>query len=311
MKISNKAFAAVISAAMLAQTLIPCVFADTAAAVAYTFDTQTVGVADGTITVSGIPQDASKVRLYWGSDATTALADYSDIKIYTTAETVAYNEEALTISDGAFSYTVEGNRYIPENAKYIIAEITNADSTVTTVSQPLTNKGFSDDDMLYSMFWISDVHMRWLDYTDTNKKIKAFRTMRNIADSDGEKFKGVIINGDIADSAEEFQYHFMEDVIEKTMNDDYPVYFNEGNHDGSDYGAAGTNAFIAAREYRFDKLEEMGYTFNHTDKWSYDTYIDGQHYIFFATPYGDSYAIGDSQYEWLEAKLSERKKKYG
>ena len=302
MKILNKAFAAVISVAMLVQTLMPCVLADAALAVDYTFTTQTEGIADGTITVSGIPEDASKVRLYWGSDATTALSDYSDIKIYTTSETVEYNEEALTLSNGAFSYTVEGNRYIPENAKYIIAEITNADNTVTTVSQPLTNTGFADDDMLYSMFWISDVHMRWLDYTDNNQKIEAFRTMRNIADSDGTKFKGVIINGDMADTAKDYEYGLLEDLIQNTMADDYPVYYNIGNHDTAGYG---DEDCIDALNLRFEELADMEYTFDKTDEWSYDTYIGGQHYIFFATPYGASYTIGDAQYEWLEAKLSE------
>jgi len=300
----NKIFAAVISAAMLAQTFIPCVLAETSAAVAYTFDTQTAGIADGTITVSGIPADATKVRLYWGSDATTALSDYSDIKTYTSAETVAYYAEALALTDGALSYEVEGSRYIPENANYIIAEITNADGTLTTVSQELANKGFGDDNMLYSMFWTSDTHMRWVSYKDSENQSKAFNVMRDIADKDGSKFKGVIINGDIADSAKDYEYGLMEQLIDKTLANDYPVYYNEGNHDGPDSSAGMTN-FVNARDYRFEKLKAMGYTFNHTDKWSYDTYIGGQHYIFFATPYGSSYTIGDAQYEWLEAKLSE------
>ena len=304
-KKSKKFFAAIISATMLAQTLIPCVLADAAPAVAYTFDTQTAGIADGTITLSGIPEDASKVRLYWGSDATTALSDCSDIKIYTSSETVAYNEEALSLTEGSLTYTVEGSRYIPQNAKYIIAEITNADGTLTNVSQELTNTGFSDGDMLYSMFWISDVHIRWLSSSDTSSQSKAFKIMREMADADGDKFKGVIMNGDLANASYDFEWGLLAKMIDKHFADDYPVYYNIGNHDQYELD----NAKAAFDQY-FDKMEGMGYTFSKTDKWSYDTYIGGQHYIFWATPNNWSgtykeWAAGESDYEWLEEKLSE------
>jgi len=302
MKTINKIFSAVIAAVMLSQLFVVNTFAETSAAVSYEFSSETAGVADGVITVSGIPADASYVKLSWGSDENNVLEGYSPIKLYTSSADVAYNEEALSLSDGNLSYTVEGSRYMPGEAKYIIAEIINADGTVTVVNQKIEKSGFDESDMLYSMFWISDTHSRWISYKESSNLNKGFRIMRAIADKDGEKFKGVIINGDMADSSKDYEYGILENIIDNTMEDDYPVYYNVGNHDLVMYGSEN---YVSATDIRFDKLADMGYTFDKTDEWSYDTYIEGQHYIFLASPVSSSYELSTAQYEWLEAKLSE------
>ena len=305
MKSFHKIFATAVAATVISQSFAMCVLADTVASVSYEFSTDSVGIADGTITVSGIPSDAAYVKLYWGGSENTPLEAYSPIKNYTSSETVDHHENALELTDGSISYTVEGNRYLPSEAKYIIAEITNADGTLTTVSQELTNTGFSEDDDHYSMFWVSDVHIRWLSWKEASNQSKAFKIMRQVADKDGEKFKGVIMNGDLANSSYDYEWGLLAEMIDKHFGDDYPVYYNIGNHDQYELD----NAKTAFNNY-FDKMDGMGYTFEKTDEWSYDTYINGHHYIFWATPYNwpgsyKDWTISQSQYEWLEAKLSE------
>jgi len=305
MKIINKLFAAVIAATMMANCVMICALAEGSPEISYQFNSLTPGIADGVITVSGVPADALAVKLSWGSNENTPLENYSPIKNYVKADTIAYNENALEITDGTLSYTVEGNRYLPENAEYIIAEITNADGTVNMLSSQLENSGFSEDEMLYSMFWVSDVHIRWISYKSSSNQSKAFSIMRQIADEDGKKFKGIIMNGDLSNSSSDVEWGLLDKMIDNTFGKDYPVYYNIGNHDQYELD----NAKAAFDEY-FDKMENMGYTFEKTNKWSYDTYINGQHYIFWATPNNFSgtyknWAADEDDYEWLEAKLSE------
>lgn len=294
----KKLFAALLSLSIMASSF--AVFADGDVALNYDFTTANAGVADGTVTISNIPANTTAVRLYWADATGTKLATYNAIKEYTQWDSnYAYNRLATDIT-----YEIAGSRLVPEGAKSLIAEITNAGgTTVKKVDIPATNQ-FPAGEERYSMIWVSDVHASYTSYQESSNQSVAFAKMKKIADGVGSKFKGVVANGDLANVGAEYEYAFLEEIYEKN-NITFPIYYNTGNHDTAMYGF--DNCYNAVK-VRWDKLKAQGINIERTDKWSYDTYIDGDHYIFLSLPYEGAYGLSAAQVEWLETKISEDEK---
>lgn len=289
--------------------------------ISYTFANDKDGDADGTVTISGI--DASlqssitNINLYWGKNATVKMDNYYNIANYTvegyTSSNGDYDATALDYKNNSITYTFKNGRLIPEGVTHVIADVKTADSTKQISFEIPVAKRLNADKskMQYNMVWASDYHAEntsILSGSEQRKGVEDFVRMAAMGREVGsDKFKGVIFNGDISNSSIDYEYAIIEQIMEEN-NVDFPVYYTTGNHDTAvtinnvvtDVSAEAAKAM----KVRFDKLEkQFGLTFDHSDPWSYETYINGHHYIFLSTPYITSYALTGSQALWLEEKL--------
>lgn len=297
----------------------------------YTPSTTLNGNADGTITISGITTELqstiTNINLYWGKNATDKLDNYYNIANYTvegfTKTNKDYDATLLSYAgDGSITYTFTNNRLIPEGATHIIAEviatITNDDATTSTETQylnveiPDANKfSANKSDMLYNMVWASDYHAVNSSIRSGSEQRKGIEDFVRLAaigrEAGADKFKGVIFNGDISNSSVGYEYAVIEQIIEEN-NVDFPIYYTTGNHDTA-VTVSGTVYDVSeeakkALGVRFEKLEkQFGLTFDHSDPWSYETYIGGHHYILLSSPYVTNYTFSNAQAKWLEEKL--------
>ena len=260
------------------------------------------GIADGTITLNVEDStDITSVKLWWGSSESEKLAQYDAIKNYTTAETLKSKETALVFADNALSYEISGSRLVPDGATHIIAEITKNDASTQAVAAPIPAENkFVDEGYLYSMLVLSDVHVAVDSVFSNSRQNVAFANLKSFLENADKKPEAMIINGDMADTSKDYEYATLEEIIAKNI--DIPVYYNTGNHDTSNYGYENC---VAAMDYRFEQLKKQGYEVTRDDKWSYDVWVKGQHHIFLAYPYGDSWGISDKQKKWLEESIEE------
>ncbi len=270
---------------------VPCASAAEGDVLSYVFEDQSAPyVADGTVTLAlGNRGDLTGAALYWGSDSQTKLEGYAAIKSYVP-------------SGSDITYTIDGDKFIPEGANYLIAELTTANGAELVSVELPAEKKFIENDNFYSMFWASDIHSAYTSYNESY----GFDKMAQVAANDEGKCKGLILNGDLADTGKAYEYSFLEDGID-TYLDGIAVYYNTGNHDVANFDEK--NCYEAMK-VRFNKLSAENYPFERTDKWSYDAYINGQHYIFLSTPYGEDgdYALSDAQAAWLENEIAESEK---
>lgn len=261
--------------------------------------------------------------MYWGESETTALTDYVNIRTYTVIGANAeYNDAGKEIVSAATNYshsrlsdayvgdtftcTFTNKMRIPYGATHLIVEvITDAETKTLTKAIPENKLTDSKENMLYSMIWASDIHFDKASALSSSNARKAISDAVNLSNIDGNKFKGMILNGDIANSAKSYQY----DMAEEFYNEygvDFPVYYASGNHDIQMY-SNGNNTYeecAKAMDIRFGKLEsDFGLTFDKDDPWCYETTIGGQHYIFFATPHYSTYGLTEKHAKWLEEKL--------
>lgn len=286
----------------------------------YSFANEKDGDADGTITISGITAelqtDITNVDIYWGKNATEKMDNYYNLANYTvdgfTKANADYDATELVYDNETLTYTLKNARLIPEGATHVIADVTTANSGTTKLVYEIpASKRLSADksEMLYNMIWASDFHAENTAYKENSHSslgIKDFVRLAAMGREVGaDKFKGLIFNGDIANSAIDYEYALIEDSFVK-YGVDFPVYYLSGNHDTAMFsnGVSEWDECAKAFDVRFKKLEEdFGLTFDRSDPWSYETTIEGQHYIFLATPYKTDYTLSASQAKWLEEKL--------
>ena len=308
--------------------------------ISYAFANDKDGDADGTVTISGIDAtlqaSITNINLYWGKSAVEKLDNYYNIANYTvegyTTANADWDSTKLSYENDSITYTFKNGRLIPEGATHVIAQIqethqeqngvdkdnkpvyvTVLDNEVYKSIEIPAAKRLSADksEMLYNMVWASDYHAEntsILSGSEQRKGVEDFVRMAAMGREVGaDKFKGVIFNGDISNSSIDYEYAIIEQIMEENRVD-FPVYYTTGNHDTAvtinnvvtDVSAEAAKAM----KVRFDKLEDQfGLTFDHSDPWSYETYINGHHYIFLSTPYITSYALTGSQALWLEEKL--------
>ena len=287
----------------------------------YNFVNDKDGDADGALTISGITSDLqsaiTNIDIYWGKNATEKFDNYYNIANYTvegyTSDNADYDATKLAYENNSITYTFKNGRLIPEGVTHVIADVKTADSTKQISFEIPSAKRLNADKskMQYNMVWASDYHAEntsILSGSEQRKGVEDFVRMAAMGREVGaDKFKGVIFNGDISNSSIDYEYAIIEQIMEE--NDvDFPIYYTTGNHDTAvtinnvvtDVSAEAAKAM----KVRFDKLEDQfGLTFDHSDPWSYETYINGHHYIFLSTPYVTSYALTGSQALWLEEKL--------
>ena len=292
----------------------------------YTFaDGSAKGVADGTVTISGITSDLqsaiTNVNIYWGKSSTEALDGYYNLKYYTvlgyykedgkTVDETAANSKntKLAYADEALTYVLSGNMAIPNGATHLIAEVVTADTTKSLSVEIPEEKLFNhtSENLKYAMIWGSDIHLKKDSALSGSRARKAVQGAVAVSDLYGDKFKGMIINGDIADTAKDYEYSMAEQFY-RDYGVDFPIYYSNGNHDTIMF-SNGVNKYDEcekAMQYRFDKLEkDFGITFDSADFWSYETTIGGHHYIFFASPLRDlGVNLTDARKAWLEEKIS-------
>ncbi len=284
----------------------------------YTFENDTKGTADGTITITGVTSELqsaiTNINIYWGKNSAEILDDYYNLKYYTVAGPTTGKSETgkdtkLKYIGETFTCVLSGSLAIPNDATHLIADVVTADATrKLSVEIPGEKRlNLTSGDLKYSMIWGSDIHFRKQSALPTSVTRKAVQGAVAVSDIYGNKFKGMIINGDIADTAKNYEYAMAEQFFEE-YNVDFPVYYANGNHDTLTY-SNGTSTYQEcekAMAYRFEKLEkDFGLTFEHDDPWSYETTIGGHHYIFFATPYYNrGVQLTDARKAWLEEKIS-------
>lgn len=285
----------------------------------YSFVNEKDGDADGTLTISGIDSELQAaitgINIYWGKNATEKLDNYYNLANYTvegfTTANADYDATKLEYTDNALTRAFTNGRLIPEGATHVIAEVITADATKVLSYAIPANKLFSADksEMLYNMVWASDFHAENTAYKEDSHSslgIKDFIRLAAMGREVGEnKFKGVIFNGDIANSAIDYEYALIEDSFVR-YGVDFPFYYLSGNHDTAMFsnGVSTWDECAKAFDVRFKHLEEdFGLTFDRSDPWSYETTIEGQHYIFLSTPYKTDYTLSASQAKWLEEKL--------
>ena len=290
----------------------------------YTFTNDVKGVADGTVTISGITeelQDAiTNVNIYWGKSSTEALDGYYNLKYYTvlgyykedgtTKDEIAANAKTtkLAYTDNSLVYVISGNVAIPSDATHIIADVITAESTKQlSIEIPAEKRlNLTADKLEYAMIWASDIHFKKESALSGKPARTGIQGAVTVSDLYGDKFEGMIINGDIADSAKNYEYAMGEQFY-REYGVDFPVYYANGNHDTLSY-SNGVNTYdecAKAMEYRFERLEEdFGLTFEHDDPWSYETTIGGHHYIFFSSPYYNlGVSLTNARKAWLEEKI--------
>ena len=321
----NKIISCIIALSMIISTFsVATVAAATLddVSVNYAFANEKDGDADGTVTISGIDESlqatVTGIDLYWGTSAENKLENHYNIKNYTVEGYTTANKDwdstKLEYENDSVVLLLDSGRLIPEGATHLIAEVKTADSSKKIAFEIPANKRLSLDKskMLYNMVWASDYHAEntsILPDSEARKGIEDFNRLAAIGRTAGaDKFKGVIFNGDITNSSIDYEYAIIEQIMEENKVD-YPVYYSTGNHDT----AVTVNNVVTdvsdeaakALDVRFKKLEDrFGLTFDHSDKWSYETYINGHHYIFLSSPQVTSYALTSSQAKWLEEKLS-------
>ena len=169
----------------------------------YNPSTQAAGIADGTVNIPA-NDAATFVDLYWGDENGQALEDCAYIHKFIKQASTSYPAaKVVDFSATDIAYTMSGNRYLPHDAKTIVAKYLDADSNVlSTVSCaiPQSNQHIYKKPN-YTMFWISDVHSQNYSYKSSSNQYNVFTVMKAVADSErakGVNFKGTIINGDIA-----------------------------------------------------------------------------------------------------------------
>ena len=267
--------------------------------IAYTLkDGTDAGIADGTITISGITEaelaTVTAISLYWGDAKGAKLGGYDALRNYAATD---YN-----VTSG-IAHTIAGNRLLPTDAASIVAEVTHTGGTATAYAAIAEGEAMPKGEPTYTMFWISDIHFDYTSYNDNSQKRKTLRDINSFYTADGNKFKGVVINGDLTESGVDWELNNLEKIVEEEVGTKYPVYLNTGNHDVCN--GHKDECFDAMQKY-FSRMERMGYSFERTDMWSYDTWINGEHYIFLSTPYDGSWDNKmASQRGWLETKLAE------
>ena len=319
----NKVISCIIALTMII-SMFSCVNVSAASldglTLTYTFAEGTAkGVADGTVTISGITEelqaDITNVNIYWGKNSTDKLDSYYDLKYYTVDGRASGNGSTskntkLEYTENALTYVLSGNMAIPNGASHLIAEVTGTTAGTVKLSVEIpAEKRFNhtNENLKYAMVWSSDIHLEKSSAIAGSVTRKAIQGIKAISEQYGDKFEGMIINGDIANSAKKYEYDMAEQFF-RDYGFDFPVYYSNGNHDTIMF-SNGVNQYDEcekAMQYRFDKLEEdFGITFDPADFWSYETTIDGHHYIFFASPYKDiGVSLTDARKAWLEEKIS-------
>ncbi len=288
-------------------------------AIDFAFINDKNGDADGTLTISGIDADLQAaitgINIYWGKNATEKLDNYYNIANYTvegfTTANADFDATKLVYADNALTREFVNGRLIPEGATHVIAEVITADAAKVLSYAIPANKLFSADksEMLYSMVWASDFHADNTSHSlnsHPNLGIADFvRLAAKGREAGADKFKGVIFNGDIANSAIDYEYALIEDMI-ADHGVDFPFYYLTGNHDTAMFsnGVSKWDEASKALDIRMNHLEEdFGIVIDRADPWSYEAYVGGHHYIFLSTPYRDSYSLSAAQAKWLEEKL--------
>ena len=272
------------------------------ASITYTFDNDTRAVADGTVTVN-IPETAkgavTQYSLYWGSDAETPLADYTALKTFADNSKTAY----VFADNPIYTYTMSGNKAIPVGATHLLAVVSYAGldeiSGTYTVSYALPETKIntdSVDDLIFSYYVHSDVHAGTGAVKGT-QFFKNFEWLKAHSSTLGSKFKGMIVNGDIANQSFDYEFANFEDAIE-TADVNFPIYIVQGNHD---FGTEWDKEFA----YRTTLLKDE-YNINYVSntEYGFDFYIEGYHFIGL-TVRDNTYTIDT---DWLERKIMEAEK---
>lgn len=276
------------------------------AALTYEFTNETRAIADGTITLN-VPESAQAVvtgyTLYWGSDAQTPLATHTALKAMKDEANRSDDatDDYVFVENPIYTYTLDGNRGIPKGATYVLAVVEYTASDVSgeyTVSCEIPSTKVCDDtyeELLYTYYAHSDVHAGTGDVIGS-QFFKNFEYLQEYSKTLGDKFTGMVVNGDIANQSFDYEFSNFEDAIANAKVD-FPVYIVQGNHD---FDAEWVKEF----KFRTKELKEKyNITYVSNTEYGFDFYMGGHHYI--GLTVGDKYNINT---EWLERKIMESEK---
>lgn len=249
------------------------------ASVTYTRTAETVGLADGKLTIAaGEGELPIGYRAYWGGSE-------GPLAEYTAFAPIACDGETT-------EYTMVSNTLIPTQADriYVYSVRKNAVSeTASTVLLPEGCNSYDSGAPKYELQVLSDIHIN-----SSNSHLYNQHFAMALADiqTTSPGSIGIFVNGDIADHGREDEYLALNGLIEKAGSKVPPVYCTIGNHD---YGQGPNELFLK-------------YTNPCENKPYYDMWLNGAHFIFLGGERAGLHAdLSDTQLAWLEEKLVENR----
>ena len=277
----------------------------------YKYENDRAGSADGTMTVSfgsQIRRNIKLVELLWGygneSDGYAPLADYTPLK-------------SAVGTDFPLTYTLDKDLAIPPEANALLLAVTD-DVTTHYIASPIPeHKKHPDKEPLYTVAFISDIHVGWSGLSLRPSQIAAQKEIN--------KF-GVDYTVVVGDFVQWYGEHAMAKewtIAAKYFRDfEMPVYFTKGNHDEPNYKTA---YIINKGLENYDTLFSYEYFDEWLDNWLkyskqkgyydvervgseldyYATEIAGHQYVFLAIPNEGYYKIDEEQLKWVEKVLFE------
>ena len=253
------------------------------------------GTADGTLALSGAPEDCAAVSFYWSKD-NTPLTDYLPI-----ATVPRKNPRVF--------YCLEGKRMIPEQADSVCAVLYGAgagQNELCRVSCALPQeKIVKNESPEFTFFCISDLHIG--DYW--NNKANREAAFSDIAAQSPDV---VVVGGDIGNACQRPLYERAVQDTELYFKG-IPVLYVPGNHDY--YEACPPDRSIlpdyAALEWFFEQQfhrlnTQFGCHLSGVERYTYDVFFGNVHFILLnVCDIKDHSEFTQAQCDFLERCLTE------
>ena len=259
-------------------------------AVTYELDDATSGLADGTLTIT-LPEShyADDIYMWWANED-GILEDYTRLARF----------KVPSRETTKFTYTMTPNTLIPAEATkllvYTYSDRFGMSEECVGVALPEgAGYDFPTDAPIIEFQSVSDIHI------GRSESAEHFRLMLEDIVKNSPNSSGIFANGDLIDSGSKTSlWKELWDLYDSVEN--APDFFpGIGNHEYNGMShASGLESFI-------DNIRmPEGYAKPDGTQY-YDVWVDGYHFIFLADARTSGCDIGETQYDWLEARLAEKK----
>ena len=259
-------------------------------AVTYQLDDATSGLADGTLSIT-LPEShyADDIYMWWANED-GILEDYTML-----ARFKVPSRETIE-----FTHRMTPNTLIPAEATkllvYTYSDRFGMSEECVEVELPEgAGYDFPTDAPIIEFQSVSDIHI------GRSESAEHFRLMLEDIVKNSPNSSGIFANGDIIDSGSNTSlWADLWKIYDGVEN--APDFFpGIGNHEyqGMNY-AGGLESFLKNIRMPEGYAKPDGTPY-------YDVWVDGYHFIFLGDARTSGCDIGDEQYDWLEARLAEKK----